>query len=243
MRIPAPCRKCGGPRFQSDIVRGGCVRCAHCRSSYETAPRKNAPDQIRIQRMCLLYREGHTLQQIGTVFGVSRERVRQIIVREGVTWKDGGLHRKAIAKKEKASALAAARLEFRANKAFGCGLGQAITLNDGNNIWAASGKAKRYRQQRKNAERRNIDCRLSFPEWCQIWADSGHWHERGRHDGDAYVMARRQDFGPYAPWNVYITTWRQNVIDYRAELRKRGVACTDGYKRLPERAAALGIAA
>lgn len=36
------------------------------------------------------YRSGETLQKIGTHYGISRERVRQILSRKGITKADGG---------------------------------------------------------------------------------------------------------------------------------------------------------
>ena len=57
--------------------------------------------------------------------------------------------------------------------------------------------------------RRNIEFKLTFDEWIDIWLTSGHWHERGR-KGHEYVMSRIGDKGCYEMGNVKIQTQVQN---------------------------------
>lgn len=201
-------------------------------------------DTLREARMCRLYQEGHTLQQIGTVYGLTRERVRQIISKAGMTAKDGGIHRQTLNRQDVKAAEQLARRNASAQLWFGCDYATMLALNGGIKPWAKGERVKTraYFNQMRSATHRGIEWRMTFPEWCRLWEESGLYDQRGR-TADGYVMARIQDFGPYAPWNVYITTLRENVVDYQAELKKRGVECTDGYKRLPERAESLGIAA
>lgn len=190
-------------------------------------------DLTRDPRICDLYSRGFTLQQIGTVFGVTRERIRQIVKRNGMTADEGGIQQRAQERRARYVAGVASRREERAARIFGCTHAELMALNDGLSGYVRGTKGRGFLDQRRNAEKRGIEWQMNFPEWCQVWRDSGHFEERGR-KGDLYVMARRQDFGPYAAWNVYITTMRQNVADYQAELKRRGVECADGYKRLPE---------
>ena len=50
-------------------------------------------DQARAAKMAAMYRGGYTLQAIGDQFGITRERVRQIITkRHGLTATSGGNH-------------------------------------------------------------------------------------------------------------------------------------------------------
>jgi hypothetical protein len=195
-------------------------------------------DAEREQRICQLYRAGHTLQEIGTVFCVTRERIRQIVSRAGVTADEGGSRKRSATKRSRAEAARLARRNKHAMGTFGCDFTTLLAHNDGKGGFVKGTRGWEYIQQRLNAVSRGIEWSITFPEWCHVWDASGHYHERGR-AGDSYVMARRQGFGPYAAWNVYITTLRQNVADYQAELKKRGVPCKDGYKRLPERAKSM----
>lgn len=237
-----PCRECGAARSRLDVVRGGGVRCAVCRSR-GCAPKPTRIDEARAARMCRLYREGFTLQKIGTVFGITRERVRQIIGRQGLKRDAGGQHRQIQMRKQRALEARRERADIRSRAWFGCDHETMLALNNGKNAWAKGhSKSRAFIQQKRHAAYRGVEWRLTFPEWCRIWDESGKWPERGR-GRNGYVMARIQDFGPYAAWNVQILTGAQNVSDYQAELKRRGVECADGYKRLPERAIELGIAA
>lgn len=70
----------------------------------------------------------------------------------------------------------------------------------------------RFKQQKQKAKRRNIPWELSFLEWCEIWATSGKWDQRGTFT-TGYVMARLGDKGPYAKGNVQIVRHLDNVAE------------------------------
>jgi transposase len=44
----------------------------------------------RNEQMAEYYKRGWTLERIGQKYGITRERVRQIVKKQGLTWKDGG---------------------------------------------------------------------------------------------------------------------------------------------------------
>lgn len=69
-----------------------------------------------------------------------------------------------------------------------------------------------FELQRRRAKRRGIPFLLTFNKWLKVWKDSGHFHQRGKRPGQ-YVMARRDDVGPYTVGNVYVTTIEQNTRD------------------------------
>lgn len=187
--------------------------------------------------ICRLYRDGKTLQEVGDVFGLTRERVRQILKRAGVNPKEGG--RSLSARRRRDAHLVERRIErdARAQEVYGCYHDEALALNDGLNLSDKAGYAAAYVQQKRNADFRDVEWSITFPEWMVVWQESGHLSERGQ--GHGYCMARFRDLGPYEVGNVYITTCAANVSDYQSSLKARGVECADGFKRLPERAALI----
>lgn len=73
-----------------------------------------------------------------------------------------------------------------------------------------------YQTHKRNARKREVPFLISFDEWCKIWFDSGHWHERGHNKGN-YVMCRKGDVGPYSVDNVYI-----DLHEINAGLARKG---------------------
>lgn len=149
--------------------------------------------------MAAMYRDGHTLQQIGDIYGITRERVRQILTGHfDLRGKDGGMHLRATQRRVKS-------IEQRNERFFrhkGCSWLQYVELR-------AMGKPTRaFSMQRKNAHRRGICWELTLWEWWQIWQKSGHWQQRGR--GNGYVMCRKGDVGPYSIDNVFIARGIEN---------------------------------
>lgn len=165
----------------------------------------------RAEVMLALYRDGYTLAQIGQQFGVTRERVRQLMTKHfGTSQEDGGQHAKAL---RKASRRAADR-EARYFKKYGCSYEQWMELRRIGQQMIASGKGlyqtplRAWSNQRNNAIRRGIGWELNVWQWWTVWQQSGHWEHRGR--GQGYVMCRKGDDGPYAIGNVFIASAAQN---------------------------------
>lgn len=153
----------------------------------------------RSEAMARLYRDGKTLAEIGAVYSITRERVRQIISRqEGLRGKDGGQAKTVAQKRIQRSAERDARYYAK----HGCSLAQYLWLL----------KVKRalrpFVQQRTNAAIRGIGWDLNLWQWWTIWQQSGHWAERGR--GQGYCMCRHGDLGPYAAGNVFIAKSTEN---------------------------------
>jgi hypothetical protein len=192
----------------------------------------------REEVICRLYQEGRTLQEVGDVFQLTRERVRQLVRRAGVMPSDGGQAKRTQRRRRERIAHRQIERDAKTQANYGCYHDQAVALNGGQNISSSGSPAQFYFMQRKNAMKRGIEWSITFPEWLSVWHESGHLPSRGRR-ANAYVMGRCRDTGPYEIGNVYITTSRANVSDYQAELKRRGVVCADGYKRLPERAALM----
>lgn len=153
------------------------------------------------------------MQEIGDMQNpkISRERVRQILKRSGINAEEGGSHLRAF-------------LRFCAKKPktkekylpyFNCLKSVALELNGGEGLRKARTPALAYVNQKKSAGYRKIKWELTFPEWMEIWKQSGHFDERGQGTGK-YCMARICDRGSYSLGNVEIITHNQNSIDARA---------------------------
>lgn len=93
-------------------------------------------------------------------------------------------------------------------------IGNNMQLND-NEMKLAS---LQYQKQRNFCKRRidklgnQIEMKLTFEEWLNIWLSSGHYHERGNKRGQ-YVMSRLNDIGHYEIGNIEIKTVRENIIE------------------------------
>jgi hypothetical protein len=171
-------------------------------------------NEERAEHMRTMHAAGATLEQIGTHYGLTRERVRQILKSIGVSRRDGGIAARTRRAADAKSRMAKSLRDARTFKVYGCDYATAVRLNNGSKrLRSGGGPAERYYAQRHSAAWRGIEWALSFPEWMEIWEQSGHFHERGR--GSGYVMARIGDCGPYAVGNVEVISGRQNGRDYQ----------------------------
>lgn len=75
-------------------------------------------------------------------------------------------------------------------------------------------KLRAFTQHRLNAGDRGIDFLFTFDEWCDWWETDDRWANRGTRKG-CFVMARKNDCGPYSFTNVYCATVEQNAKDRR----------------------------
>lgn len=159
--------------------------------------RQILPDTIDM--LTLLYRQGRTLEEIGRFIGVSRERVRQLI-----DTSVGGKRLQAANRRTRLAAINIKkhrRQELKFEAIFGCPYEEITRINGaywnyGSSKSRGSDRATAFFDQRRFAETRGIEWKLSFPEWWRIWDDSGHWSERGR-GKHRYCMSRPGDTGPY----------------------------------------------
>jgi len=169
-------------------------------------------DFSRAEVMASMYKSGKTLIEIGTIYGVSRERVRQIVKKyHGMTSKNGGHRVKAAAKSEKVKA----SIERKCLETKGCSHAQWRDLVElgkemqRNGVTAYRTPTKAFANQRNNAIGRGLEWKMKLWEWWSFWQESGKWDERGR-GADLYVMCRFADAGAYEIGNVYIATLSHN---------------------------------
>lgn len=159
---------------------------------------------IRSEEMRVLYQGGATLLEIGQKYGITRERVRQIISKNyGLRAPDGGSSERC----RKNRAEFQKRRDAKYRKDFGCSFREykKILKHAGRPTYA-------YVAQRRNARVRDIRWELNLWQWWKLWDQSGHWSNRGR--GRGYCMCRLNDVGPYSVDNVYIATGTENLEDY-----------------------------
>lgn len=160
-------------------------------------------EKSRNARIVELSRAGLTLQQIGDLYDLSRERVRQIVARAGVVAQERGRAVRVVAKQSAVSERRRAKRDQWAYLRYGCDYQTLIELNGTHRTKQPGCFAMAYIDQARNAAARGIAFRLTFPQWMQVWEASGHFSYRGRGIGK-YCMSRFQDRGAYEVGNVYI---------------------------------------
>lgn len=153
--------------------------------------------------MAELYRSGKSLREIGELFGLTRERVRQLISKDfGINRTGGGAHITALNKK----ADKVERQEARCQRLYGCSVEQRIHL-------ANIGATRKFRSHRGGAASRGIPFEFNLWQWWMVWQQSGKWESRGK--GQGYSMCRKGDVGPYAAGNVFIGLSTNNSSEAR----------------------------
>lgn len=145
----------------------------------------------RSDRMAELYRGGQTFAEIGQLFDLSWERVRQLVAHDhGLGRLDGGAHKKIQLRKERK--LATRNVDCLSK--YGC------TFDDYRKIRGEA--AHKFYSQKTAARKRGIGWGINLWQWWTVWQESGKWALRGR--GQGYAMCRKGDVGPYAVGNVFI---------------------------------------
>jgi len=165
--------------------------------------------------MVCLYQGGATLEEIGTLYDVTRERVRQILKQNGFTRANGGSQVRLEIKSQQAEIARQKKAEARNRRYLaehGMSFDDFAPFNDSHK-WGGYTKTPffLFKDQRRNARQRGVGFGFNFADWWAVWQESGKWDQRGR-TGESYVMCRLNDEGPYKTGSVYIDTLRNNSI-------------------------------
>lgn len=169
-------------------------------------------DHDRNEAMAAMFASGKTLHEIGVVFGLTRERVRQIIKKSaGLTGPDGGqsFRTEVLRTQRRAAREAACWAKY------GCSRAQLAELRRIGREAIEAGEppakspAQAFFSQKCSSGSRGIEWKLTLWDWWTIWKRSGKWEQRGRERGN-YVMCRFGDQGAYEVGNVYIATSSHN---------------------------------
>lgn len=152
----------------------------------------------RALAMLTLFRHGKTLEAIGAIYGISRERVRQVLEKHTeYTRSMGGAME---VRRRKVATRKSERDSFYMRK---YGLPHA-------EYFATPAVAREaFKTQRKSAGYRALDFSITFADWWKCWQESGHWEQRGRGRNN-FCMARIDDKGGYSIGNVTIITNAEN---------------------------------
>ena len=173
----------------------------------------------RTEQMINMFTVKHmTYQEIGDEYGLSRERVRQILSAEGITREQGGLSQRTVKKHEKISAALETKTQKRVQKNYGCTFEEYTEINQGMSFYESP--INWYRTKRRNSKDQNIKWELSLPDWWKIWMDSGKWDKRGRSKLE-YVMTRRDLTKPFTKDNTIICTLQASTMMVRNHEKKQ----------------------
>lgn len=178
------------------------------------------------------YLKGETLDAIGAVYGISKERVRKIVTKLNVSNLPGG---KSLTASIKAATKAAAKTIDKFRSTYGCYDSERYRIDNSGNYDPKP--SFRYAHQRQNSKKRNIPWQITFPEWWSVWQASGLYHLRGK--GTGYCMTRFGDVGPYSVSNVEIKTIGENFSEantgiHRAASIPNVTHCKNGHARTPD---------
>lgn len=170
-----------------------------------------SPNSERDARVVELFtQKAWTMQEIGDLYGITRERVRQILRRYGVESRSGGAalrqRRHATATAETAEADCKAAQAVRESvcmERYGCTLAQYAKI--------PAEAREAYAQQRCNAQGRGVpwDDDFKLWQWYTVWTASGRFALRGRRS-NKYVMRRIDPARGYAKDNVQIVTLKRS---------------------------------
>lgn len=183
-------------------------------------PKRSAEANLRANAMCMMYtHDGYTMQEIGDVYRITLERVRQILRKfYKVTHKDS-LRHKAIL--DRRSELRAAELFSRAKKT-GMSVEDYLAWREMVHAELESGVPYaqtvegRYIESRRNwrYQHHGIESGMTRMEWFRLWQDSGHYAEYGR-GADHYMMGRIDRHKGFVPGNVIIRSAHDNSVAER----------------------------
>ena len=165
----------------------------------------------RTAQMADLYRKGSIMQEIASVFCISRARVQAILASHGITGNDGGLVVRASRhRRERAERLRLQRLQRQHAWAL-AQMGSPLPnlLQSG---YPASGRhplCKKYRAILRLQQRKTGMPYLGYLDWCRVWDDSGHLNvEVGPEPG--WGLVRIDAAKGWTPDNVQVVrmgTW------------------------------------
>lgn len=154
-------------------------------------PMSKISNKIRNTRIISRFLEGETLTAIGLCYGLSRQRIFQILKKHEVNPAIGG---SALKRQNKGLAKNRIRAEKTSN-AYGI-TRAALTL-----IPIEARQA--YSSQRRSVSISNTGWNFNLETWWNLWLQSGSFAQRGPRCGQ-FQMRRRNPDAHWEPANVFI---------------------------------------
>lgn len=183
----------------------------HQRMAAEALMGGQARNLQRMFLMVMAWHSGKTLEDVGTMFNVTRERVRQIIeVAKALGVIDpstvGGESKSVIVREREIRAAKKRRFEKTVQQTFGVDAETFVRLNDGKQVWRGKNQSRSraniYFMQRRAALLNGSEWNLNFAQWCAAWDEQPwKWRARGRGHGK-YALARLDSSKPFEVGNI-----------------------------------------
>ncbi len=154
--------------------------------------------EARTQEIISAFLKGDSMSAIGERHDLSRQRVYQILKREGYSRTDGGITVTAAKNRLKVEERREDREQERNDAMLKL---HGITLDEYRRL-KRTRPFEDYREQRRNASSKGVGWKLVYPEWLKLWEDSGHLRERG--PGNGYGLSRIRHDGDFELGNVIV---------------------------------------
>lgn len=183
------CARDRGHRYEHEVsFRRGEIYVTWVDQKTPATKKREAQHDARAEDMKRRVEAGETLDAIGKAYGLTRERVRQIIRKNYGEIIHERIQRRVENRLRQIEEHRVGKQDARAAR-------WGLTGEEYARIRTRYGRRsdphspfQAYVNQERNAHRRDIPWTLTFPEWWAIWERSGKWEERGRPPG--YGLAR-----------------------------------------------------
>jgi DNA-binding CsgD family transcriptional regulator len=173
----------------------------------------------RTQEFVRLYKSGKSLQEIGAIHGVTRERVRQVLNTRDIKKTDGGQHVKSLSRTAIREKALVEQLNLKAQSVYGCN--HETLVNTRAALGTRAMKLDRiYRTLRANAIGDRVPWNLTFPDVAELLKDCIHKYGKARNS----VVVRRVDVEkPFTKDNVEVMRLEESSRLARITVRQKSV--------------------
>jgi hypothetical protein len=160
---------------------------------------------MRAEQMERYWKRGWTLERIGKKYGITRQRVQQILKKRGCSRGNGGDSMRA---DERERARKKKQKAVRRSRDRACRARWGIGLDEYEKLRAMDEDIQktpmyRFRNSRRMKLRKGIGWELTFAQWWDYWQRSGKWDQYGNRSGK-YALVRKDNKNVYKRGNVAV---------------------------------------